>query len=223
MGVINWHGATVGPGMDGQPGPDAVLSMLLEGNRRFAAGEPLHPHQDLAFRSMVAGGQKPLATVITCVDSRCTPEFIFDQGLGDMFVLRVAGNIITPELLASIEFGIEAFQIPLIVLLGHQRCGAVAAAVDSIRTGATPPGHIGVLVDALRPAILSANKGGIPRRSNELDTPDSQDLCGRANVVEGVQQLRKAEPIVSESIAMGKVAAVGMYYSLETGLVERVV
>lgn len=183
----------------------------------------MRPNQDADRRAILAGGQRPLATVIACVDSRITPELVYDQGLGDLFVLRVAGNIVTPEILASIEFGIEAFQIPLIVMLGHQRCGAVAAAVDSMRTGVDAPGHIGLLVEALRPAVLAAHKGKLPPKKATPDTPDSQELSVRSNIVEGVRQLHVADPIVSEAVTLGKVGIVGMYYNLETGLVERVI
>ena len=108
----------------------------MEGNQRFVSNQPLRPNQSEARRLEVAKSQLPFATIVSCVDSRVPPELVFDQGFGDLFVLRVAGNLSNDEILGSIEFGIEEYRIPLVVVLGHERCGAVVAAIDAVKANA---------------------------------------------------------------------------------------
>jgi carbonic anhydrase len=134
-------------------GPAEALARLLAGNRRFRTGHARHPHQSLAALRELAAGQRPFAITVGCADSRVPPELLFDQGLGDIFDNRVAGNIVDDLLLGSIEFAAEEFGSPLIVVLGRERCGAITATIEAIETGGTAPGHIGVIVDALRPIV----------------------------------------------------------------------
>ena len=169
--------ASAGPVVAGasQPaatGPAAALGHLLAGNHRFASGHGRHPHQTLADLHRLAAGQHPFAITLGCADSRVAPEVLFDQGLGDLFDNRVAGNIVDDLLMGSIEFAVEEFGSPLIVVLGHERCGAISATIDAIHTGGTAPGHIGSIVDALRPIVTPVLN----------DPGDTVDNAVRANI-----------------------------------------
>ncbi|MCM0673400.1 carbonic anhydrase [Micromonospora phytophila] len=133
--------------------PDKALARLLSANRRFAAGKCRHPHQGSDDLHRLTAGQHPFAITVGCADSRVAPEVLFDQGLGDVFDNRVAGTIVDDLLLGSVEFAVEEFGCPLIVVLGHERCDAIGATIDAIREGGSALGHIGALVDALRPIV----------------------------------------------------------------------
>jgi carbonic anhydrase len=185
---------------------DVNLQKLLDGNKRYAAGASSHPNQTPARRAELAKGQAPFAIVLTCSDSRVSPEMIFDQGLGDLFVVRVAGNTLDNASLGSIEYAAEHLKSPLVLVLGHSKCGAVTAAAG----GGHAPGHIHTLVKAIAPAIQAAK--GQPG--------DAIDNAARASVKATVQQLRQAEPIVGELVKAGKLKVVGARYDLETGCVE---
>jgi carbonic anhydrase len=157
----------------------------------------------------VAGGQHPFAVTVGCADSRVSPELLFDQGLGDLFDNRVAGNIVDDLLLGSIEFAIEEFESPLIVVLGHERCGAITATIDAIRTGGTAPGHIGVIVDALRPIVEPV-----------LSQPgDPVENAVRANVLAQVAQLAERSELIAEHVHAGELQIVGARYDLDDGRV----
>lgn len=133
---------------------DEALERLLEGNRRFVAGTPEHPRQDAQRRAEQAEGQTPFAVILGCSDSRVPPEVVFDQGVGDLFVVRVAGNTAADQLtLGSIEFGVSVLECPLLLVLGHEKCGAVTAAVDTIVKGQRPGGRLDTLVDPIAPAV----------------------------------------------------------------------
>jgi carbonic anhydrase len=188
------------------PGPDQALRELMAGNKRYVAAKSLRPHQATARRADVAKGQHPFAIVLGCADSRVPPEIVFDQGLGDMFVVRVAGNIADDAALASMEYAVEHLGPRLIVVLGHERCGAVDAAVK----GGEAPGHLGSLITAIAPAVASSQ--GKPG--------DRLDNAVRANVVRVVEQLRSSEPILAAQVRAGKVQIVGCRYDLDTGAVE---
>jgi carbonic anhydrase len=182
---------------------------LLEGNARFAAGQTQHPDQSVDRRTEVAAGQHPFAFVLGCYDSRASHEVLFDQGLGDIFSSRTAGNLLDGAVLGGIEFGVEEFHVPLLVILGHQRCGAVNATVQAVASGTSAPGSIGQVVDAIRPAVeLAQTRGG-----------DLLDNAVRANVELSIPRLM-ASPVLSEAIDAGTLKLVGAYYSLDTGLVE---
>jgi carbonic anhydrase len=130
----------------------AALAELLDGNRRYAAGHSRHPDESRRLRHQLAVGQHPFAVVVGCIDSRVPPELVFDQGLGDLLCIRTAGEVLDEAVLASIQYGVEELRIPLVLVLGHERCGAVAATLDHLRTGAPVPGHLALLVDEIAPA-----------------------------------------------------------------------
>ncbi|MFF1597311.1 carbonic anhydrase [Streptomyces mirabilis] len=133
----------------------AALDELLAGNRRYAAGQPRHPHEERARRHVLAAGQHPFAVVVGCIDSRVPPELVFDQGIGDLLCIRTAGQVLDEAVLASVQYGVEELGVPLVLVLGHERCGAVAATLEHLRTGAPPvPGHLALLVDEITPAAL---------------------------------------------------------------------
>jgi carbonic anhydrase len=192
------------------PAPAALDSRqaterLLAGNRRFANGQTTHPDQAGARRIEVAKGQHPFAAVLGCTDSRIPPEIIFDQGLGDLFVARVAGNTLNDALAGSLEYAVARFSVPLVLVLGHTRCGAV---VDALK-GAQEPGHIPALLHALDPAIERAkNRPG-----------DVVDNTVRANVEVVVNQLT-ADPVLAPAVKSGKLQITGAIYNMETGVVE---
>lgn len=187
---------------------DAAWQKLKDGNLRYVAGQLTHPNQTSTRREQVAKGQKPFAVILSCADSRVGPEVIFDQGLGDLFVVRVAGNILDNAGLGSIEYAVEHLGASLIVVLGHEKCGAVAAAVG----GGHAPGHVHSIVKALEPAVAaSKSQGG-----------DAVDNAVRSNVQLVSKQLASAVPILSERTKTGKVKVVGARYDLDTGAVELV-
>ncbi|MGW3148714.1 MULTISPECIES: carbonic anhydrase [Streptomyces] len=130
----------------------AALDQLLAGNRRFAAGRPLHPHESGGIRRALAAGQQPFAVIVGCIDSRVPPELVFDQGLGDLLCTRTAGEVLDEAVLGSIQYGVEELRIPLVLVLGHERCGAIAATLDHLRSGVPVPGHLELLVAEIAPA-----------------------------------------------------------------------
>ncbi|WP_028803880.1 carbonic anhydrase [Streptomyces sp. 142MFCol3.1] len=130
----------------------AALAELLAGNRRYAAGTPRHPHQGRDRRRLLAAGQQPFAVVVGCIDSRVPPELVFDQGLGDLLCIRTAAQVLDEAGLASVQYGVAELGIPLVLVLGHERCGAIAAALAHLRDGTPVPGHLRVLVDEILPA-----------------------------------------------------------------------
>ena len=183
-----------------------IWQELLSGNKRFAEGNPTHPNQSMARRQEMAKGQNPRAAVLACADSRVSPEIVFDQGLGDLFVVRVAGNVVNDPILGSLEYAVEHLGTRLIVVLGHQRCGAVAAAC----AGGEAPGHIGSLVQALAPAVdkISASEEG------------RVDWVAKENVRMMAKSLRSCGPILEELVRQGKLEVAGAFYNLDTGAVE---
>lgn len=194
------------------PTPAAALARLVAGNRRFTSGHSRHPHQSLRDLHDLAAGQHPFAITLGCADSRVSPEILFDQGLGDIFDNRVAGNIVDDLLLGSIEFAVEEFHTPLIVVLGHERCGAITATINAIETGGTAPGHIGAIVDALRPIIEPV-----------LDAPgDKVDNAVRANIRAQAADLLHRSELLAEHVHAGDLRIVGARYDLDNGRVTLV-
>jgi carbonic anhydrase len=189
-----------------QPSPAAALDLLVKGNKRYAAGRPLHPHQNRRLRHTLAKEQHPFATVLSCSDSRVPPELVFDEGLGDLFVIRVAGNVVDDAVTGSIEYAAEHLHVPLIVVLGHTNCGAVDAAIK----GGEPNTHIDALVKAIRPAVDQARGESGPLLLNAV----------RDNVKLVVNQLRASEPILGKLHAQGRIQIVGAVYDLDAGTVE---
>jgi len=185
--------------------PASALAELKAGNARHAHHRHQHPHQSTARQEELTSGQHPHAEVLSCADSRVPPEIIFDQGLGDLFVVRVAGNVATEAELASLEYGAHHLHIPLLVVVGHESCGAVTAALE----GGPAEGHISTLVQLLRPAV---------EKSRQLPG-DPLSNAVRTNVEMVVQQLRTSTPILSELVAHGKLKIIGAVYSLRTGTV----
>ena len=188
------------------PDSTKALERLLDGNRRFMAGHPVHPHQGADRRAELVGGQKPFAAIFTCSDSRVPPEIIFDCGLGDLFVMRAAGNVLDKLLLGSIEYAAEHLGVGLVMVLGHSHCGAVTAAVE----GSHASGHIKSLTKRIRPAVEQAAASG----------GDAIDAAVTANVQLAVAKLRASEPILAHLIAEGKLLIVGARYELESGEVR---
>lgn len=187
--------------------PDAALTKLLEGNQRFVARKRLMPHQDFARLTQVAASQAPFAAILGCADSRVVPEIAFDQGIGDLFVVRVAGNIAITEDIASEEYAVGVLRAPLLVVLGHERCGAVDAALK----GGELPGVIESLVFAIQPAIQASEGQPGDRLTNAV----------KANVRLQVQRLQQSS-VIATAVKQGKLKIVGAYYDLDTGKISLV-
>lgn len=185
--------------------PDEALKQLLAGNDRFLASKRQNPHQSMARVTEVAKGQAPFAAILCCADSRVPPEIVFDQGLGDLFVVRVAGNIATVEDIASEEYATAILGTPLLLVMGHERCGAVDAALK----GGELPGMINSLVTAIKPAIDATEGQPGDRLTNAV----------KANVLNQVRRLQTS-PVIARLIQQGQLKIVGSYYDLDTGKVE---
>jgi len=187
--------------------PDEALTKLMEGNQRFVASRRLNPHQNVARMTEVAAGQAPFAAILSCADSRVIPEIAFDQGIGDLFVVRVAGNIAITEDIASEEYAVGVLGTPLLMVLGHERCGAVGAALK----GGELPGVMKSLVLAIQPAIKASEGKSGDRLTNAV----------KANVRLQVQRLEKS-PVIASAVNIGKLKVVGAYYDLDTGKISLV-
>jgi carbonic anhydrase len=186
---------------------DAVIAELKAGNDHHVSKQYRHPNQSATRQRELASAQNPHAGVLACADSRVPPEIVFDQGLGDLFDVRVAGNVATDAELGSLEYAAEHLALPLIVVLGHQKCGAVTATAEA---GATPPGHLPALVNLIRPAVQAAASM----------TGDKIDNAVRVNVQNTVRQLRAAKPTLAGLCARGQLKVVGAVYALDTGKVD---
>lgn len=187
--------------------PDKALQLLKEGNQRFITGKSIKPNQDIDRIKEVAAGQYPFATIVGCSDSRVPNEIIFDQGVGDLFIVRTAGQVSTYASWGSIEFAEEVLGTKLIVVLGHTKCGAVNAAVQLPEV----PGHIVTLINAIKPAVEKA-KASHPQ--------DLLEASIRENILTQVDQLRNLEPVLAKRVREGSVKIIGALYHLETGEVE---
>ncbi|MCG5221010.1 carbonic anhydrase [Streptosporangium sp. KLBMP 9127] len=190
--------------------PKAAYQRLMEGNRRWVANALLHPDRDPTRRELLAASQQPYGAVLSCIDSRVPPELVFDTGLGDLFVMRSGGGAAGPVITGSIEYGPMTSGTPLIVVLGHQRCGAVSAAYRALREGKPLPGNLQAITKALRPAYEQAVRES---------SADPADTMARAQVkltADALRSNRDLAPLVAE----GVLAVVSAYYSLDTGQVE---
>jgi len=197
----------VAPGaQEAPPSADRVLTELKAGNEHHATKHYEHPHLTAARQRELASGQHPHAAILSCADSRVAPEIIFDQGLGDLFDIRVAGNVAADAELASIEYAAEHLQVPLVVVMGHQKCGAVTAAVE----GGEAHGHLPALLEPIRPAVEKARGA----------TGDLVETAVRINVENVVNQLRESEPVLKALVASRQLRIVGAVYSLDTGKVD---
>jgi len=190
--------------------PVSAWKALKEGNERFVAGEPAHPSQSIERRASLATGQKPTAVVFGCGDSRVAAEIIFDQGLGDMFVVRTAGHVIDAAVLGSIEFGVAVLDVPLIVVLGHDSCGAVKAALAALDDGSVPGGYLRDITERVSSSILVGRREG-------LSSIDEFEAC---HVNETVRQLASRSTVIADQIEAGRLAIVGATYHLSDGRVQ---
>jgi carbonic anhydrase len=185
---------------------DEALARLMAGNQRYVKHKAQHPDESLARRKELVGGQHPFAVVLGCADSRVAPELLFDQGLGDLFTIRVAGNVVDDDILASIEYAIEHLGTKLIVVLGHEKCGAVSAAVE----GGPAAGHLKALVAAIQPSVeATANDPG-----------DKIHNCVIANARRVARQIRESEPVLKEYVEGKGLKVVAADYMLDTGKVN---
>jgi carbonic anhydrase len=192
--------------------PAAALAELLSGNQRFVADARWHPNQDAAHRAALASGQTPYAVVFGCSDSRLAAEIIFDQGLGDLFVVRTAGHTVGPEVMGSIEYAVTVLGTPLVVVLGHSSCGAVAATCAAISSGAFPESYLRRLVEAIEPSVqLAAQRG-------RTDVDSIVDV----HIERTVGDLPAFSPVLAAKVASGQCAIVGMSYQLSAGDVHLV-
>ncbi len=189
------------------PAPVTAWKALKEGNERFVAGKPEHPSQSVEHRASLAAGQKPTAVVFGCADSRVAAELIFDQGLGDMFVVRTAGQAIDSAVLGSIEYAVTVLNVPLIVVLGHDSCGAVKAAIGAIDDGAIPGGFVRDVVERVAPSILMGRRDGLTR----------VDEFEARHVSETLAQLMARSSAIAERVSAGTLAIAGVTYHLADG------
>jgi carbonic anhydrase len=189
--------------------PDEALDRLVQGNRRFVDGHMQHPDQDPDHRLRVSQGQEPFAVILTCSDSRLPPEVLFDQGLGDLFVVRVAGNIVDAAVLGSVEYAVDHLGTPLVMVIGHQRCGAVEATLESIQHHSPPHGSVAALVTAITPAVATAEQ----RPGNLLN-----------NTVRANAQMSRdaitASPELTGPLRGGELKVLAAYYNLDDGTVS---
>jgi len=191
--------------------PDASLERLLKGNTRYVEGVSLR-HDFKHEREALAGGQNPYAAILSCADSRIAPEYAFDSGRGDLFVCRVAGNFANTETVASLEYAVAVLGAPLILVLGHDSCGAVDAAIKSLKDDTALPGHMPSLVAGLAPAVKAVSQQG----------GDTLSKAIRQNVVDTIAKLSSATPILSAAVEQRKIRVVGGIYRLENGHVDMV-
>jgi len=189
--------------------PATVWKALKEGNERFVAGRPAHPSQSVEHRASLADGQRPTAVVFGCADSRVAAEIIFDQGLGDMFVVRTAGHVIDSAVLGSIEYAVTVLGVPLIVVLGHDSCGAVQATLKALDDGVIPGGYVRDLVERVTPSVLTGRRRGL----TQVDEFEAH------HVRETAAQLLSRSTAILERIPTGDLAIVGVTYHLADGRV----
>ncbi len=187
--------------------PAQAWTALKEGNERFVAGNPSHPSQSIEHRASLAETQRPTAVVFGCADSRVAAEIIFDQGLGDMFVVRTAGHVIDSAVLGSIEYAVTVLNVPLIVVLGHDSCGAVKATIDALDGGQVPSGFVRDVVERVTPSIMLGRRDGLTR-VDEFET---------RHVIETGSQLLARSMAIADRIKNGELAIVGVTYRLADG------
>jgi carbonic anhydrase len=189
--------------------PETALAKLLSGNQRYRLDEAINCNKNYDRRSETASGQAPFAVVLGCADSRVPPEVIFDQRLGDLFVVRLAGNVADVNAIGSIEYAISHFGPKIVMVLGHEKCGAVSATLDSVKSGETVPGFVGTIVDTIAPAV----RGSLGERGDPLRN------AIRANVQAVVKRLRSVSTVIGDAEKGGDLRVVGATYDLATGSV----
>lgn len=191
--------------LSGLAAEQETLQTLMQGNARFVAGTPQNPHRDTARRQEVTTSQHPIAAILSCSDSRVPPELVFDQGLGDLFVVRTAGNVLDNVALGSIEYAVEHLHVPLLIVMGHTSCGAVKAALSDHAA----EGHIMDIVSCILPAI----------QESHIQLGDPVKNAVWANVAYITKQLKQTQPILANAVRRHKLTIVGAVYDLDTGLV----
>ncbi|MBX7269381.1 carbonic anhydrase [Micromonospora sp. Llam7] len=192
--------------------PRLALAELIAGNQRFVTDGLRHPNQNAGRRAAVAAEQHPFAVIVGCSDSRLAAEIIFDRGLGDLFVVRTAGHTVGPEVLGSVEYAVTVLRTPLVVVLGHDSCGAVQAARAAVATGIAPTGHLRAVVDAVVPSLRHAQDAGV------------EDLDGIVDIhiAQTVEAMLASSAALAAEVAAGRCAVVGMSYRLAAGEVRAV-
>ena len=204
------HRALAGTAPQNAITPQAALARLMSGNARYAAGK-LDAKDFSSGRAARAKAQYPIASILSCADSRVAPELMFDQAPGDLFVVRIAGNYFNSDALSSLEYGVAVLRTPLLMVLGHSNCGAIKAAIQEIQSPKPLPGHIWDITDAVRPGIENVVKAG---------GQDLQERAVEANVEYNVARVASAQPIIAEAVKGGRVKVVGAEYELATGKVR---
>jgi carbonic anhydrase len=199
------------PKPDNAISPDASLKRLMDGNARYVDGVARR-HDFKHEREALSGGQNPYAGILSCADSRIAPEYAFDSGRGDLFVCRLAGNFANDDSVASLEYGVAVLGVPLILVLGHDACGAVDATIKSLKDDKPLPGHMPSLVAALAPAVKAVSQKGGDVLGNAI----------RQNVIDNVARLSSATPILSAAVEQKKLKVVGGIYRLKDGRVDMV-
>jgi carbonic anhydrase len=189
--------------------PAAAWTALKQGNERFVVGRPEHPSQSIEHRASLAVAQRPTAVLFGCADSRVAAEIIFDQGLGDMFVVRTAGHVIDSAVLGSIEYAVTVLDVPLIVVLGHDSCGAVQATLDALDKGQVPGGFVRDVVERVTPSIMLGRREGLTR-VDEFET---------RHVVETGNQLLSRSSAIADRVERNQLAIIGLTYRLADGRV----
>ncbi len=191
--------------------PEASLERLLKGNARYVEGVSLR-HDFKHEREALAGGQNPFAAILSCADLRIAPEYAFDSGRGDLFVCRVAGNFANGDTIASMEYAVAVLGVPLLLVLGHDACGAVDATIKSLKDDKPLPGHMPSLVEAIAPSVKAVSQQG----------GDTLGKAIRQNVIDNVAKLSSATPILSAAVEQRKLKVVGGIYRLRDGKVDMV-
>ncbi|MFE9692789.1 carbonic anhydrase [Micromonospora sp. NPDC005806] len=186
--------------------PRTALAELLAGNRRFVSGQPVHGHDVTAAAAVASGDQQPYAVVLGCIDSRVPLEAIFDQTFGSICVIRTGAHVLDRAVLGSIEYVVGQLGVPLVMVLGHERCGAVGSAVEALRTGQRPGGSLAYVIDRIAPAVTEVG----------AEDPDAHPLAIRRHVRRTVATLR-ADDLLAGPVVAGEVAVVGALYDLATG------
>ncbi|WP_447578024.1 carbonic anhydrase [Achromobacter kerstersii] len=212
IGATGWLEAAHAEVPSNDIGGDAALKRLMAGNARYAANKP-NVRDFSAGRAARVKTQKPIAAILSCSDSRVAPELAFDQNPGDVFIVRVAGNFVNDDGLASFEYATKVLNVPLILVLGHNNCGAVDATIKVLKENAELPGHLPELVNAIKPAVERASKG------------DPKNLLTAAiaeNVRQAVQRLQTAQPVLQSMVQQKKLMVAGGVYDLATGKVTLV-
>ncbi len=204
--------------------PAQAWAELLEGNERFVRGDMAHPSQGVHDRAELSVAQHPFAVVFGCSDSRVAAEIVFDRGLGDLFVVRTAGHVVDTSVIGSLEYGVQVLGTPLVVVLGHDRCGAVAAAAQALRGGHETHGYVRAVVDRVIPSIVSIPEEstgpgttGTPHAASALLPPET---LGREHVRHTVRQILEYSMVLNEAVEKGRCAVVGLKYALHEGRVN---